>query len=188
MYHIFSRVKGKDHRLIHFNSHNIRTYHKLNHRIRCIYLFHTEVLTLGFSYKLLYSAFCTNLPQVKGFPTKITSKFCLASHLVRIMWMTSAQHSVINYPVNHYGALTFNSPTKLYKDKMTAMGHYGFTNLPRSFTCMVSISYISRPLVYQRQRWTLVSLQCAPFRFIRPATERLYSGLKSVADSVIIIF
>lgn len=74
--------------------------------------------------------------KVKGFPTKITSKFCLASHLVRIMWMTSAQHSVINYPVNHYGALTFNSPTKLYKDKMTAMGHYGFTNLPRSFTCM----------------------------------------------------
>ena len=104
------------------------------------------------------------------------------------MWMTSAQHSVINYPVNHYGALTFNSPTKLYKDKMTAMGHYGFTNLPRSFTCMVSVSYISRLLVYQRQRWTLVSLQCAPFRFIRPATERLYPGLKSVADSVIIIF
>lgn len=97
-------------------------------------------MTLGFSYKLLYSAFCTNLPQVKGFPTKITSKFCLASHLVRIMWMTSAQHSVINYPVNHYGALTFNSPTKLYKDKMTAMGHYGFTNLPRSSTCMVSVS------------------------------------------------
>lgn len=153
-----------------------------------IFVSYRGIVTLGFSYKLLYSAFCTNLPQVKGFPTKITSKFCLASHLVRIMWMTSAQHSVINYPVNHYGALTFNSPTKLYKDKMTTMGHYGFTNLPRSFTCMVSVSYISRLLVYQRQRWTLVSLQCAPFRFIRPATERLYSGLKSVADSVIIIF
>lgn len=74
--------------------------------------------------------------KVKDFPTKITSKLSLTRHLVRIMWMTSAQHSAINYPVDHYGALTFNSPTKLYKDEVAGVGHYGFSNLPRMFTSM----------------------------------------------------
>lgn len=74
---------------------------------------------------------------MKDFPTKITSKWILKKHLVRIIWMTSAQHSAINYPVDHYGALTLNMPTKLYKDNKAGAGHYGFSNIPREITCMV---------------------------------------------------
>lgn len=51
--------------------------------------------------------------------------------------MTSAQHSAINYPADHMGALTHNMPTKLYLDEKSGADHYGFNNLPSRFTCGV---------------------------------------------------
>lgn len=60
--------------------------------------------------------------------------------MTRFIWATSAQHSAVNYPVDHIGALTLNMPTKLYNDDNAGAGHYGFNNLPRRLTCGVSTS------------------------------------------------
>jgi len=73
--------------------------------------------------------------KVKDFPGKITSKWSLKKHLTRFIWATSAQHSAVNYPVDHSGALTLNMPSKLYIDDNAGAGHYGFNNLPRRETC-----------------------------------------------------
>ncbi|KAL9986134.1 hypothetical protein ACROYT_G000222 [Oculina patagonica] len=73
--------------------------------------------------------------KVKDFPSTITSKWILKKHLTRFIWALSAQHSAVNYPVDHSGALTLNMPTKLYLDDKAGPGHYGFNNLPRRFTC-----------------------------------------------------
>ena len=76
---------------------------------------------------------------MKNFPARFTSKWILKKHLARVIWATSAQHSAINYPSDHIGALTLNMPTKLYKDDKAGADHYGVNNLPRRFTCGVGI-------------------------------------------------
>lgn len=52
----------------------------------------------------------------KRFPSKFSTKKSVKKHLKRIIWVLSAQHSALNYPVDHLGTLTPNMPTKLYKD------------------------------------------------------------------------
>lgn len=84
---------------------------------------------------IIWTCYC----QVRNFPTKITSKWILKKHLTRLIWLLSAQHSVVNYPVEHMGALTPNMPTKLYNDPRVGSQHYGVYNLPRGFTCGVGV-------------------------------------------------
>ena len=78
------------------------------------------------------------LHQVKGFPCKFSTKTSLKKHLKRIIWVLTAQHSALNYPIDHLGALTPNIPTKLYKDPRVGFEHYSIYNLPRAFTGGVS--------------------------------------------------
>ena len=100
-----------------------------------------EVMT--FHFLSLFSSFIMKhiLPsQVKDFPRKITSKWSLKKHLTRFIWATSAQHSAVNYPADHIGALTLNMPSKLYIDDNAGPWQYGFSNLPRRETCGVGTS------------------------------------------------
>ncbi|XP_068740270.1 polyunsaturated fatty acid 5-lipoxygenase-like isoform X2 [Montipora capricornis] len=78
--------------------------------------------------------------KVKRFPTKFTTKAALKKHLIRIIWVLTAQHSVVNYPADHIGALTPNMPTKLYKDNRVGVDHYSIYNLPRRFTGGAQVS------------------------------------------------
>ena len=77
--------------------------------------------------------------QVKGFPSKLSTKRSLKKHLKRIIWVLSAQHSALNYPIDHLGALTPNMPTKLYKDPRDGGEHYSIYSLPTAFTGGVSL-------------------------------------------------
>ncbi|XP_015760380.1 PREDICTED: arachidonate 5-lipoxygenase-like, partial [Acropora digitifera] len=78
--------------------------------------------------------------KVKGFPSKLSTKRSLKKHLKRIIWVLSAQHSALNYPIDHLGALTPNMPTKLYKDPRDGGEHYSIYSLPTAFTGGAQVS------------------------------------------------
>ena len=44
------------------------------------------------------------LLQNKGFPASITSKVALTDVLVRIIWVNSVHHAILNFPVNEFGS------------------------------------------------------------------------------------
>jgi hypothetical protein len=58
--------------------------------------------------------------------------------LTRLIWTTSAQHSVVNYPSNYYGSYTPNMPTKLYHDPRVKEENFNVLNLPGKVTAAVS--------------------------------------------------
>lgn len=76
----------------------------------------------------------------KRFPSKFSTKKSVKKHLKRIIWVLSAQHSALNYPVDHLGTLTPNMPTKLYKDPRVWFEHYSIYNLATAFTGGAQVS------------------------------------------------
>ncbi|XP_031565918.1 arachidonate 5-lipoxygenase-like [Actinia tenebrosa] len=68
--------------------------------------------------------------KIVGFPYSIRYKFELKDILTRLIWMTSAQHSAVNYPSNYYAAYTPNMPSKLYSDSRVMPGDFDVANLP----------------------------------------------------------
>ena len=74
--------------------------------------------------------------QVKGFPSKITTKGQLKDILARIIF-TPLQHHAVNYPVAYYGAFIPNMPTKLYDDPQAPSNDFSVDNLPQTYLASV---------------------------------------------------
>ncbi|EDO45753.1 predicted protein [Nematostella vectensis] len=75
--------------------------------------------------------------RIKGFPPRVTSLCVLKKIITRLVWATSAAHSVANYPFNYYGLYTPSMPTKLYHDPKQTPGQFDIYNLPNKFTSVV---------------------------------------------------
>nr|BAK20442.1 lipoxygenase [Actineria villosa] len=52
--------------------------------------------------------------MIRGFPSKITRKSSLIETITRMIWIATAQHSVVGYPVADYATYVPNVSTKLY--------------------------------------------------------------------------
>ena len=110
----------------------------------CVYIITKTFVSYGiFIYIFIFSVIKLNIYiylviifQVKGFPSKITTKGQLKDVLARIIF-TPLQHHAVNYPVVYYGGFIPNMPTKLYDDPQAPSNDFSVYNLPQTYLASV---------------------------------------------------
>ncbi|XP_032236516.2 polyunsaturated fatty acid 5-lipoxygenase [Nematostella vectensis] len=78
--------------------------------------------------------------KIRGFPPKILTRASLKEIITHMIWLMSAQHSVINYPANDYGSYVPNTPSKLYNDtRGPSDGSYSIYSLQHRHTTALQL-------------------------------------------------
>ncbi|XP_031574298.1 uncharacterized protein LOC116308077 [Actinia tenebrosa] len=79
--------------------------------------------------------------NIQGFPSQIGTKRKLVDTFTQMIWLMSAQHAAISYPVADYGAYSPNIPMKLYDDERVSHTTYSGTRLPNRLQAAAHASF-----------------------------------------------
>lgn len=77
--------------------------------------------------------------QLRGFPARFKSKKSLIETFSRVIWLLTAQHAAVSYPLSDYGSYVPNVSAKLYDDQGVPADVFTAERLENRKTSMVNI-------------------------------------------------